>query len=58
MAVLSEVGIKSIGNSIKIQKYENIDNLLKTGPIERIFGPELEIYERFLKCCQKSYVIM
>ena len=46
MAVLSKGGSECIGNPIQIQKYENVDNLPKSGPIEVIFGPELDIDER------------
>ena len=40
MAVLSEGGSESNTNPIQMQKYENVDNFPKTGPMEFIFGPQ------------------
>ena len=48
MAVLSEGGSESNTNPIQMQKYENVDNFPKTGPMEFIFGPQLDIDERNL----------
>ena len=50
MVVLSEGGSESHTNPIQMQKYENVDNFPKTGPMEFIFGPELDIDERKLLC--------
>ena len=48
MTVLSEGGSESHTNPIHLQKYENVDNFPKTGPMEFIFGPQLDIDKRNL----------
>ena len=48
MAVLSEGGSESNTNPIQMQKYENVDNFPKTGPMEFIFGPQLDIDKKNL----------
>ena len=48
MAVLLEGGSESHTNPIHMQKYENVDNFPKTGPMEFIFGPQLDIDKRNL----------
>ena len=48
MTVLSEGGSESNTNPIQMQKYENVDNFPKNGPMEFIFGPQLDIDERNL----------
>ena len=46
MTVFLEKCSERIGNPMHIQKYGNVDNLPKTGPLEFMIGPQLHIDER------------
>ena len=46
IAVLSKCGSECKENPLQMQKFQNIDNFPKTGLMEFIFRPELDIDEK------------